>query len=1374
MNGYVPRTCTEVAQRYRDNPAERPKPKPLREFRDSPAIVLLGAPGAGKTEMFKREAKLQTEAHEGQGETRKAGCYVTARNFVTFDERSEWHETTLFIDGLDEMRAGASDQRTPFDRIRAKLDKLGKPPFRLSCREADWFGATDRAHLESVSSDGNVLVLRLDPLSKEGIRELLSTRQGIEDIEEFISNTRHKGIGALLENPQTLGMLADAVASGNWPESRTQTFELACLKLLSEQNPEHQLGRTQSQYSDADLLDAAGRLCALLLLSGRAGCRATADQADVDSILLPEISKPSQEILNRTIHTKLFTAEDGLAAPIHRHIAEFLAGRHLADLIKDGLPVRRILALIAGEDGGLVSELRGLSAWTAAHSKMGRSELIERDPEGVVLYGNAKQFSVDEKRRILDCLEREAERDPWSIADNQELDARWGDLATPDMRESFAELLTSEPTNDARQSVVNAALTALSYERFLPSLQPTLMHLARDQAGWFGTRELALDAYIEQAGKDKQFNQVLQDLLDAVHSGAVSDPDDQLLGRLLRHLYPNELSPSNIGRYFRAPKDEDLLGEYLFFWRIHFMNNTTEPVQMAEALDSFAQFCGNSSHINQSHQPPSPVREFPILLLSIYLKHPDVKGEIDTKRLFSWLQISANISGNEGSSREVQEVRDWFSTHPEQYKAIFKMAAGRSVPFFMMGDFLFHAAPPRDFASWCIDQSLKEKDRHLARKYLDEAMRHFNADQQGNGLSRKALKIRMAERPDLWNRYEELLTYQQQGRDHQKQRERQVSEKQRKAAEEHRKRSEQWRNAVKSHEGELRENCAPPMLLHKLADVYFRPFSDIDGNTGQERLLSLLGGDEHLVDLVLNAFRESTRRSDLPEAPDILRLAGQNKRHLLALPFVVGLGLHELGGNLQAGKQPLDEEGMRLALAICFGRRLLNPNHGAWYDSIVRNRPDLAAEILVQAFRISVRNGKDSCAALQVLGRGSNHDAEIARRAVPQLARIFPVPCKAKQLGMLKHILLAALRHCEQNALLEMIEAKLTLKSLNVGQRIYWLASGMLASPASFTKRLASALSGRGKEQRVRHLANFSASETHGKPTNAIAMLDVAAKETLIRFIGACYRPDAWRLEDGPVGNEELAAKLVRQLMHQISSNPSPEASDALGQLSKDPLLKPWHPHIRHAAHLQREVRRAACFIHATPKQVQQTLDNIRPANSADLAALVTDHLVQLAKNIRQGETSDWRQYWNTDASKHPQEPKHEELCRDALLSDLQPRLAPLGIHAHPEGQCANDKRADIRICYEGLNLPIEIKKNSHRDLWTTMRSQLIGQYAQDPGAKGYGIYLVFWFGAEGTLASPQGVRPNTAGELEKCLCATLPNAYVQKISVLAMDVSRP
>ena len=104
----------------------------VEEFRGCDAYVLLGAPGVGKTTEFRHEV-----AHSG-------GHYVTARDFLTFDERPEWRGTTLYIDGLDEMRAGSPDGRTPLDGIRRRLDALGRPRFRLSCRDADWFEDNDR------------------------------------------------------------------------------------------------------------------------------------------------------------------------------------------------------------------------------------------------------------------------------------------------------------------------------------------------------------------------------------------------------------------------------------------------------------------------------------------------------------------------------------------------------------------------------------------------------------------------------------------------------------------------------------------------------------------------------------------------------------------------------------------------------------------------------------------------------------------------------------------------------------------------------------------------------------------------------------------------------------------------------------------------------------------------------------------------------------------------------------------------------------------------------------------------------------------------------------------------------------------------------
>ncbi len=92
--------------------------------------------------------------------------------------------------------------------------------------------------------------------------------------------------------------------------------------------------------------------------------------------------------------------------------------------------------------------------------------------------------------------------------------------------------------------------------------------------------------------------------------------------------------------------------------------------------------------------------------------------------------------------------------------------------------------------------------------------------------------------------------------------------------------------------------------------------------------------------------------------------------------------------------------------------------------------------------------------------------------------------------------------------------------------------------------------------------------------------------------------------------------------------------------------------------------------------------------------------------------------------------------------------------------------------------LPIEIKRDYHKDLWTACANQLDRLYTRDPQACGYGIYLVFWFGGQRTRAmvkSPEPLkRPNTAQELEEALHSLIKTKDQYRLAVIVIDVTRP
>ena len=1373
VNDFIRRTCTDITGGGPGGGRDR-ESYGLEAFGETSAYVLLGAPGSGKTTEFVREV----------GES--GGVYVTARDFLTFDRDSEWRGATLFIDALDETRAGSTDGRTALDAIRAKLARLGCPKFRLSCREADWFGANDRHHLEAVSPDGSVRVLHLDPLTERDAKDLLNHDFGVEEPDAFIGSAHERGVDGMLVNPQSLGFLARAVRQSEWPSTRTETFELACANLVREPNRGHRIAVPRVADTRA-LMGAAGKLFAVQLLTGAAGYERLCGEGIGDYLALEDVADANVDGLRRAIGTRLFVVPEGeRALPLHRQIAEFLAARYLAECIGDGLPVGRVLALMTGFDGAIVTELRGLCAWLAAQSPCSRTNLIARDPLGTVMYGDVQGFTSGEKRLILDHLERSAKENPWLVRAIR-IDSRLGDLVFPDVGKVLRERALDSQRDDGRQAFVYLLVEMFAHGRPVEGVAERMLEMVRDVTWRLEIRYSAIEAYARQQGNGAHALDGLKTLARDVYEGAVADPDDNLLGTLLDRLYPEGLSESEVFGYLRAPKRPDQVLTYEYFWKRK-LGKQSNCDQMARLLDKMVDMRTSLYAEAEKHgRRLNALRQVPANLLERILRK--CKDEPDPKRLFDWLGVAGWVDDRSlefgAELHEGASIGAWIGDRPELHKSLMELGVKHCLDSMdnpTIGEFdnlmwneqgrrRFNAPLPLDFASWCLDHAVVTDSRTAGAWFMyrvAEAIHRSN----GKEVSRREVDKRIAGNESLQRELDRRL-------DELKASEQVEPKALEKPAQRLNERQQKWKARVRASEIELRENRADVRLLHELAQAYLGGYWSVVGGTPRERLNHLIGDDEELVEAVLTGFRGAVSREDLPSDDEVIRLGAGQRMHVLSYPFLAGLNEGQSEAFARDGFA--DGDLARLALALHYnvgvwpGSWDKADGRPWWYGKLLEEHPELVADVLIRSARSMLRKGRDFSQHLFDLAYSADHKT-VACFAVEPLLSFFPVRCAAHKLASLRHLLVAACLSCEREALVELMDRKLASRSMNVAQRVYWLGAGLIVRPALFVARLESYVE--GKERRVLRLSQFFGGR-NDTPRVLIEQLDAGALALLIRTIGALHHPYSLNTdsEKGVIVTSGMeAADRVHGLINLLASDASAEASAHMERLSLQEGLDAWRIQLVDAKSRQKAIRRDASFVHASVGQVLDVLNDGKPANASDLAAVTMDHLRQIAGCTRDGNSPGHRRYWNVDSYNRAERPRPENACRDALLSDLQHRLGTLGIDVQPEGRYADEKRADIRISYGGFNVPIEIKKSCHPDLWSGIRRQLIARYTRDPGADGHGIYVVFWFGDMEDCQPTPGVGgiPTSAADVKQRLVDGLSEEQRKKIGVCVIDVAKP
>ena len=1358
MTYVAPRTCTVVNEGEAARNA-KVGTAPLSSYANATAYVLIAEPGAGKTTAFETEAKSQ------------GGECVTVRNFRTYDDRPEWHKTTLFLDGLDESRAGTEDNRTPLDDIRMKLHRLGCPPFRLSCRWADWMAANDKEALKAVSPDGTVTVIRLDPLSEQNIRDILTNNHGVEDPDNFFKTARKRGVDRLLTNPQNLDMLAKSVARGQWPDSRKETFDEACRMLVREPNGEHLAANPLSADVNS-LIKSAGRLCAAQLLSGVAGYTLP-DRAEADSDYpsFTEVCGAMEDgTAKNVLGTRLFMGvSEGKLAPAHRQIAEFLAAKYVSELLNEGLPLERILALITGFDGELVPSFGIFASWLAIHNKQSRKRLSQLDPSGLIYAADQQTYSPDEKRDIVLNLRRESDWNPWCTRVVSKLPGIGG-IVSLELEGVFREILTNAERGNKHQSYVMLLMQMLADGEPLPLLSDVLEEMVRDPTWKLGVRCAALDVLISYHPRGCFSSEMLTSMVANIEDGSLDDPQDELLGILLKALYPNVLSIAEVQQYLRTPKLVSVAGEYAEFWMRHVPKEST-PEQSAELLDGISeQFAEYKPFMVGKIGLNTLLGQLPVALLDRILsetRRENPNGSVAVDRLYEWLGVVSD-PGLWISNGQADSIKFDLRWNSDALKSLIaygvETCLRRGEDCTGLVDRYLFGARPWKYGQWCVEMALAAKEEKASSFYLLELLDCLMDGKHAAGLTVEKARAGLAANAALVNKLNQMVA----SRSHVESETEPRSMASTKLTEDT---SEQrvWQAQIEAKALVLRAGRGTPDLLHRVAGVYLGIQGNSAGKTPRQRLGGLVGSRVDLIDLLIAGMEGTVTRNDLPDCDDVVRLFDQRQVNLLILPFIAGL--HSLEQSDRLSVYDLNESQARLAVTILYmlPRKFVDPDstegigvyRPQWFQALLHDNPAWVSDVLRRSAALKIETGLQQAFELRELASEEDH-WEVGKLISMSVLDHFPRAETDATLQALCWALYAALKRCNWSALGRVIEERFGRSDQGTAERSCWLVAGFLVVPERYRDDLLGLLE---DENGLKWLVRFMAVGRF--PHKFARQLTARDVEALVVTMDAALMLD---------GVPRRAYWPMSDLIDTLAGDLSPVATETLESLLKMTNAKPWAPAVVDARERQARKRREHEFRHGDIGQVVETLDNRSPTNAGDLAALVFDELNTLSRKIRDGSTSDWRQHWNVDSHNHPKKPKPEDACRDAILSDLQERLGRLQIDAQPEGVYADDNRSDIRVSFGGFNVPVEIKRSCHPDLWTAVRNQLIAKYTRDSGAAGHGIYLVLWFGNTEKCRPTkcEGWTPATAEEVRLRIVQSLDDREGRLISVCVVDVAAP
>ncbi|HWV54722.1 hypothetical protein [Pseudorhodoplanes sp.] len=1305
--------------------------------------MLLGDPGAGKSHLFR--------AFSGT----EGGRYVTVRTFLATPVRTKGE--TLFIDGLDEKRAGRGDRDT-LDALVGKLFEAAPAKVRLSCRAADWLGESDLVSLGPFfeQSGGKPTVLGLTTLSKEeGLAVLMAHGLTAAEAEAFPREAQERGLGELLENPQNLLMLIRVVRSGQWPKTRKALFELSTDLMLEESDSNHAV-KELGKYSAKELRPVAGAILAARLISDIEGIGLT-EQAG--SAALPgyrSLDLLDRELVQAALTRRVFVAG---ASPqsvdyAHRTTAEYLGAAWLASAVRGGLPLLRLQALL-GVDGHPAPELRGLHAWLAVHLPEHAPRLIDADPYGVLIYGDASSLSPSNCARLVEALGHLSQKDPWFRRD------AWGEppvgaLSRADMIEAFRKVMHSEQAGFGVRSIVVEAL-ALGVPQ--PDLTDDLAMIVVRSKSSYVERRFAVKALLKLGTIGKNV------LADLYRSGLGKQVDElRLRVDILRAMYGDPFRPQDVFALIRDiwSSPNELPGGVLWF-----LADALPLIDIPAILDGIERRQRTTKIARRNAWEIARFYE------RILMRAWNELAEIEPGRALQWLHVNRVFRDNYSGGRD--EFRSAIGAKPDRLLAIADYFLSecrtddeRWRDLYHFQEATLHLLASDEMLGLLISHFMKAPAGSARRVFLYEMSFSFiwrSESQLGRDVFEKVYDFGEGDTWLLSIRDTSVCTkLPDRYLEHKIQRDAREAKEERGRAENRTKFKEEIA-AIRagSHTG----------WLGFLAGIYYGLFAGADAQaTPQERLAFFIG--EENVPAAMEGLKAALSRRDRPGLQAVVDMATIGRVQIWWRAVLVAMDERFAA---DSGLSAFPDDLLSAAIVLDLVDPIPETQDGkqrwrvpAWKNAALDQRPDLVHTAYKAIARVRFAESEQHVDGLRAL---LTEEAFKPYRAetILEFLRDFPNANRFRLNELLDAMLAVPEAHRGfVDLAVPVIDHKVLVDQPQYDQ---WLAAAYIVSPSQFEAAVET--TARGRRGLVFDLRDF-ASGRHGNGRQTIT-LTLPQLEFIARLIGALhpYTPPPAVGWSGDT-NAWDASDYFNALINQISANPSETAAQSLARLEALPVLASYRSFLLNAKARQQARRREVEYDRPDWSHTLNALTKGPPATVGDLHAMVLGHLDDVRFWITRDNTDGYKLFWNLDSYGRHETPLPEDVCRDRLIDRLRIGLVPLSVMVEPEGHMARDKRADISVAMPERKILCELKRDYHRDVWKAADEQLERFYVHDPAAHGFGVYVVLWFGDKRPRDIPSHPggqpRPGTPEEMERMLRELLPADRKERIAIVVVDVS--